>query len=69
MLALWSVPYIIYWHSSTFELVGYHATNLHIDPGNEFIKIVCIIDYKNDYTTLTIMLLHCNKMLLACCGV
>ena len=27
MLALWSVPYIIYWHSGTFELVGYHATN------------------------------------------
>ena len=28
ILALWSVPYIIYWHSGTFELVGYHATSL-----------------------------------------
>jgi len=27
ILALWSVPYIIHWHSGTFELVGYHATN------------------------------------------
>ena len=27
ILALWSVPYIIQRHSSTFELVGYHATN------------------------------------------
>ena len=31
VLALWSVPYIIYWHSGTFELVGYHATNSHVE--------------------------------------
>ena len=30
ILALWSVPYIIYWHSGTFELVGYHATKVYL---------------------------------------